>query len=69
MCSSIFLVLGSSIERYLAVCRPHHYRNVSQKTSFIFINIKLSIGSLIFKQKLRSIGNSAIHAMVFQLIN
>ena len=29
MCSSIFLVMGSSVERYLAVCRPHHYRHVS----------------------------------------
>ena len=29
MCSSIFLVMGTSVERFLAVCRPHHYRNVS----------------------------------------
>ena len=34
MCSSIFLVMGTAVERYLAVCRPHHYRNV--KIIFIY---------------------------------
>ena len=28
MCSSIFLLIASAVERYLAVCRPHHYRQV-----------------------------------------
>ena len=28
MCSSIFLLMGTAVERYLAVCRPHHYRTV-----------------------------------------
>ena len=28
MCASIFLLIASSVERYLAVCRPHHYRQV-----------------------------------------
>jgi len=31
MCSSIFLVMGTAVERYLAVCRPHHYRSVQDK--------------------------------------
>ena len=29
MCSSIFLLMGTAVERYLAVCRPHHYRTVT----------------------------------------
>ena len=28
MCASIFLMIASAVERYLAVCRPHHYRQV-----------------------------------------
>jgi hypothetical protein len=28
MCASIFLLIASAVERYLAVCRPHHYRQV-----------------------------------------
>jgi len=31
MCSSIFLLMGTAVERYLAVCRPHHYRTVQDK--------------------------------------
>ena len=26
--SSIFLIVGTAVERYLAVCRPHHYHQV-----------------------------------------
>ena len=29
MCASIFLLIGTGIERYLAVCRPHHYQQVT----------------------------------------
>ena len=29
MCASIFLLIGTGVERYLAVCRPHHYHTVS----------------------------------------
>ena len=25
-CASIFLIIGVGVERFLAVCRPHHYR-------------------------------------------
>ena len=28
LCCSIFLVMSSAVERYLAVCRPHHFRVV-----------------------------------------
>ena len=28
VCCSIFLVMSSAVERYLAVCRPHHFRVV-----------------------------------------
>ena len=30
--SSIFLIVGTGIERYLAVCRPHHYHRVGGTT-------------------------------------
>ena len=29
MCASIFLLIASAVERYLAICRPHHYREVT----------------------------------------
>ena len=32
LCCSIFLVMSSAVERYLAVCRPHHFRVVSTIT-------------------------------------
>ena len=35
MCSSIFLLMGTAVERYLAVCRPHHYRSVSQEAQHL----------------------------------
>ena len=28
VCASIYLIISVGIERYLAVCRPHHYRQV-----------------------------------------
>ncbi|XP_023327385.1 FMRFamide receptor [Eurytemora carolleeae] len=32
MCASIFLLIGTGVERYLAVCRPHHYHTVQNQT-------------------------------------
>ena len=29
MCASIFLLMASAVERYLAICRPHYYTEVS----------------------------------------
>ena len=28
-CASIYLIIGVGVERFLAVCRPHHYRYVT----------------------------------------
>ena len=28
VCASIYLIISVGIERYLAVCRPHHFRQV-----------------------------------------
>ena len=30
-CASIYLIIGVGVERYLAVCKPHHYREVQGK--------------------------------------
>ena len=30
-CASIYLIIAVGVERYLAVCRPHHYREVQGK--------------------------------------
>ena len=38
MCSSIFLLIASSVERYLAVCRPHHYRQVGRGLQNFFLS-------------------------------
>ena len=43
MCSSIFLVMGTAVERYLAVCRPHHYRTVSEHYSTVTSIIELQV--------------------------
>ena len=37
MCASIFLILGTGVERYLAVCRPHHYHKVYSKHTCEYI--------------------------------
>ena len=31
LCASIYLLMAVGVERYLAVCRPHHYREVHQR--------------------------------------
>lgn len=32
-CASIYLIIGVGVERYLAVCRPHHYREVQGRSN------------------------------------
>ncbi|XP_023337012.1 FMRFamide receptor [Eurytemora carolleeae] len=39
MCASIFLIIGVAVERYLAVCRPHHYRELQVQNYRAFIYI------------------------------
>ena len=39
ICISIFLIIGVSVERYLAVCRPHHYREVQGRTNRVTMYI------------------------------
>ena len=31
LCVSIYLMIGVGIERYTAVCRPHHFRQVQME--------------------------------------
>ena len=33
MCLSIYLIISVAVERYLAVCRPHHYRGMQGRSS------------------------------------
>ena len=37
--SSIFLIIAVSVERYLAVCRPHHYREVQGRSNRVIMYI------------------------------
>ena len=39
LCSSIFLLIGVSVERCLTVCRPHHYREVQGRSNRVIIYI------------------------------
>ena len=33
MCFSIYLIIAVAVERYLAVCRPHHFREVQGRSN------------------------------------
>lgn len=73
MCSSIFLVMGTALERwedlscimywlfcccrYLAVCRPHHYRNVN----LIIINYFPGSIKIIFLDSRQTVSLSRLH--------
>ena len=35
LCLSIYLIIAVGVERYLAVCRPHHYREVQGSSTRI----------------------------------
>ena len=39
MCASIYLIIAVGVERYLAVCRPHHYREVQGRSNRVIIYI------------------------------
>ena len=39
MCSSIYLIIAVGVERYIAVCKPHHYREVQGRSSRVFMYI------------------------------
>ena len=39
LCASIFIIISVSVERYLAVCRPHHYREVQGKRNRVIMYI------------------------------
>ena len=42
ICSSIFLIIGVRVERYLAVCRPHNYREVQGRNKRVIMYILLA---------------------------
>ena len=39
MCSSIYIMMAVGVERFLAVCRPHHYREVQTRSSRVLYYI------------------------------
>ena len=39
MCSSIYIIMAVGVERFLAVCRPHHYREVQAKSRRVVLYI------------------------------
>jgi len=39
MCSSIYLIIAVAVERFIAVCKPHHYREVQGKPSRVLLYI------------------------------
>eukprot|EP00092_Neocalanus_flemingeri_P018501 GFUD01020026.1.p1 GENE.GFUD01020026.1~~GFUD01020026.1.p1 ORF type:complete len:416 (-),score=82.55 GFUD01020026.1:407-1654(-) len=47
MVASIFLIMGTAIERYLAVCRPHHYHKIQDRPHRALAYILPSIGAAI----------------------
>ena len=39
VCASIYLIIAVGVERYLAVFRPHHYREVQGRSNRVIIYI------------------------------
>ena len=39
VCGSIYLIIAVCVERYLAVCRPHHYREVQGRSNRVIMYI------------------------------
>ena len=39
MCASIYLIIAVGVERFLAVCRPHHYREVQGRSKRVVMYI------------------------------
>ena len=37
MCGSIYLIISVGVERYLAVCRPHHYRELQGRNKRVIL--------------------------------
>ena len=48
---TIFLTMGLSTERYLAVCRPIFYRTLGKRLASLFISIMSENGNLESKEK------------------
>ena len=48
MCSSIYIIMAVGVERFLAVCRPHHYREVQARSKrVVFYIIPAILGAVI----------------------
>ena len=47
LCASIYLIMAVGVERYLAVCRPHHYREVQARTNRSTTYISLALGAAV----------------------
>jgi len=43
LCASIYLIMAVGVERYLAVCRPHHYREVQARANRAATYISLAL--------------------------
>ena len=37
VCGSIYLIMSVGVERYLAVCKPHHYREVQGRSKRVIM--------------------------------
>ena len=37
VCASIYLIIAVGVERYLAVCRPHHYREIQGRSNRVIM--------------------------------
>merc|ERR1712079_298440 len=45
MCSSIYIMMAVGVERFLAVCRPHHYREVQARSRRLMYYILLALAA------------------------